>query len=1161
MADTEQTIDQKYMDKQSRTIGTYGLETMTKLISFKVLIVGCGGAGVEVAKNLALAGIHTIMLYDPRRPTKADMGVNFAVTDEVIAGGKTVAEASRAYIQELNPNTRVRVTTELTEAVVAGMTAIIFTAATPDLSLKTLIRWNHFCRTRKPAPVSFLLLLQVGAVGSVFVDHGDNFVVKDLDGRPMLQKSITEVTERTDGTGERYSRLRFETPEGQTPGALRDYTQVQLSEVQGLTKADGASVNGELFDGVVCPPDPRDTVRIYPSFEQQGYTTAYQTGGFLHEQKETVNLSFRPLQECLSMPGEFIPVSPMMDGSEESQTHVLVHALLRFADKNNGFLPQLHSATDAQEVVRMAKAVVDENKAMPVPGAVDETPAQPTRAEFPMRSPPAPAPQPLIVDELNEDSIRTEALIAQVELQPLASFFGSVVAQEVVKISGKYTPIHQWFHISSEAVLPEKADYAGNKAEFAPADSRYDHQIAIFGKTFQNKLENLKVFMVGCGALGCENIKNFALCGIGCGKDGSLVVTDNDRIEVSNLSRQFLFREDNVGQPKSVAAGARMRQINPAAHVDARQDFVGPTTDHLYPDGFWEGLDVVVNALDNMEARLYVDGQCVRFHRILLEAGTMGTAGNVDIIVPGKTSSYSDGGGADQTGGIPMCTLRNFPYIYDHCIEWARSQFDDLFVSPMQSAHQIIEDPKGYIGRIAKEVAQASSDGEKRSLIAKHLVPLRSLKRMLDILAKGASMDECGQLAYDVVFRLFRDRILDLQACFPRDARKKNGEPFWSGHRKFPAALSAADAAAVMADADANNFLVAGVNLYACMFGIHSPKPEARFNDETHRWMGEYRSDEWLQSMLAKLTLPPYVPGAVDDLDDDAAADAAGNEEQRSVADEQAELDGLLREVGGLAEKCSATKAMPLEFEKDDDDNFQIDFVAAASNLRAENYNIPTADRMKVKLVAGKIIPAIATTTSAVTGLSLLELFKVLQDHDVSSLRNGMVDVGTNNYVLFERDTPIRHRTKTVKTYIPEQDYTYKKLVICCPEGFTKYDTVDIAVGPQTTVKEFATLLKARLNEIQTRKEGKDPYTFEIDGVGVGKGLLWNGRPSHANTNVPIMQAIEAQKVAEAGGSLPLPFWETRHKFFDLSVTVSCEDDDAECDEIDVEVPTICIVV
>jgi ubiquitin-activating enzyme E1 len=104
----------------------------------------------------------------------------------------------------------------------------------------------------------------------------------------------------------------------------------------------------------------------------------------------------------------------------------------------------------------------------------------------------------------------------------------------------------------------------------------------------------------------------------------------------------------------------------------------------------------------------------------------------------------------------------------------------------------------------------------------------------------------------------------------------------------------------------------------------------------------------------------------------------------------------------------------PLEFEKDDDNNLHIDFIVAASNLRAANYSIPPADRLKTKLIAGKIIPAIATTTSVVAGLVCLELYKITQGYmDAKKLdrfKNGFVNLALPFFGFSEPIEPPKHK-------------------------------------------------------------------------------------------------------------------------------------------------------
>ena len=112
------------------------------------------------------------------------------------------------------------------------------------------------------------------------------------------------------------------------------------------------------------------------------------------------------------------------------------------------------------------------------------------------------------------------------------------------------------------------------------------------------------------------------------------------------------------------------------------------------------------------------------------------------------------------------------------------------------------------------------------------------------------------------------------------------------------------------------------------------------------------------------------------------------------------------------------------EFEKDDDQNFHISFITSTANLRCDNYSIKRTNFQSCKVIAGKIIAAIATTTAAVCGLVILELFKLLLQKPTESYMNRQIGLASNTFTSFTADSPNKYTSIIEKSPPALEDTT-----------------------------------------------------------------------------------------------------------------------------------------
>ncbi|KAL5481764.1 hypothetical protein EMCRGX_G021995 [Ephydatia muelleri] len=940
-------IDDSLYSRQRYVLGD---KAMLRMVNCNVLVVGLGGLGVEIAKNVVLAGIKTLAVYDPQPASLLDLASQFFLTEEDVKLGRGRAEASLPKLRELNPYVSVDLCTHPISCdsdigFLEGFQCVIMT----DASLSLQVRIDEFCRSHQP-PIAFISCGVRGVSSFVFCDFGPCFTVVDHNGEDGVEAFVGNISVSTPGI--------VTCLENHLHG-LETGDVVCFKEVVGMEDINGT----------------HHTVKVLSSSQFSiGDTSGfreYKHGGRACQVKVPKQVQFASLADQLKNPSYATVDFSKLDAPV--QIHMAFLALDSFVAQCNR-LPRPRDEEDAAMLVKLA-TVVNESCHL--------------------------------VQKLDVDFLQSFSFVAQGCLSPLTSVVGGIVAQEgIIALTGKFSPLQQWLLLDASEVL--KGQGGSSVQSFQQRGDRYDSLRICLGDSVLSKLADLKLFMVGCGAIGCEMLKNYALMGVGRRPSGQLTITDNDLIEKSNLNRQFLFRNHHIQQPKSVVAAKSVSEINPDLHINALEQKVFPGTEQkIFNDTFFQAQDIVVNALDNVEARRYMDGRCVSNQRPLLESGTLGAKGHVQVIIPHLTESYTSQADPPERD-VPYCTLKSFPASIEHTIQWARDKFENLFAQKPTLYLKFWETYKSPENVLEEMKRHSTPDGVVRVV--------KLLKN------RPVDFAGCVTVARVKFEKYFNRKAQDLLSAFPLDTKMKDGSLFWQSPKRPPTPLLF----------DAQNpmhlsFVTSFARLYADIWNVHYSERDL--------------TAEVIRALVAAVQVPAF-KSTTKRIETD---EKVKKPESREVSHDDLEvclsdLEGIIRSQVHIRQP-EVLKMSSVSFEKDNDINGHIDFVTSTSNLRAAMYSIESADRFKTKLIAGRIVPAIATTTATIAGLVSIELIKLVIQLPLECFKNAFLNLAIPSLVFSE---PAAAAKTTIDGKL----------------SFTLWDRWEVKGNPSFQLQDFLTQVK-----------------------------------------------------------------------------------------------------
>ena len=462
--------------------------------------------------------------------------------------------------------------------------------------------------------------------------------------------------------------------------------------------------------------------------------------------------------------------------------------------------------------------------------------------------------------------------------------------------------------------------------EIEPSFSNKNLQII---KSNKKKLSKINILVVGAGGIGCELLKFLVMSGF-----KNISIVDMDKIEISNLNRQFLFDKTCIGKYKSEMAVLSIKKFRKDNSLNLKS-YVGNIKDkNQFNNKFFSQFDIILNALDNIDARYYINIICMKFNIPLIDSGTTGFKGTVVWHIKNLTQCYACIGKIIQKQ-IPICTIRLSPEKIEHCVAWAKALFERVFCegNNIKDNNNTIENKENGINENNnKEIENKENKNNENE--ENNKIESEENKKLED--TENKKSKNISNELEDYNFKIYKEG----------DNKKEI-------------------------------INIMRYLFYEEIFNLKNSLDIGKQNENKRN------NNEHIQPIdIDKITEYEF-------LDFEKESKEIYNNFENDInllENENIDTKTLISIFFESYKMISLDKEIK-EFNKDDEKI--INFIFASSNLRAMNFSLKRDSKFKIKQIAGNIIPAISSTNNIISSMQIIECLKYfLNNKSIDNLKS-----------------------------------------------------------------------------------------------------------------------------------------------------------------------------